>query len=500
MQGVEELGAWVEGGGRRIQRAVLMHGTSEYRQRAAQLMAQLLQDAGATGVAYGWTDQLNPGVLAPVHVVARSPIDEWRVWGIGGASRAIDHLGPFRWQLVLRGVPEAQLDQLRPRMAFIRGFLAEAAHRDVPAVHADGFRFVGLLDAFRVCGFHLEKRHKRSIQTAFRSAIERLPVGTHSAADQVVATLRDREPLQHALHTLGSSLDVQGAFRAAANVYLVAYELALHRCNGSAGIDAARGAGRAFRRDGNLGESLRWYELAARIAEFEQDWGRLALALDGAGNTHRHRGSFPKARDQYERAWTFAVLSRDPAAMGNVATSLAVVDRWAGDLEAASRWAWTAATKAPDADARSRAMISLGSILREGNDLNGAVAAYHVARRESADLGYRTLAADALAYCAALRGDSVAYERWRAEVRLTRIREPFIRAQIGYFRALSLSALGYPVRARRVLDAVERYARAHRLTQWEVNAGELVPAPQDPPMSTPDEVRQGLRALQVTSP
>lgn len=498
---IKRLQEWAEGRHRRIERAVLMHATSPYREAAARLLAKFLQESGASGVAFGWTDVLAPSLLSPVHVVTAHPGVIWSLDSLTSHSELIDTGRPYDWQLVFEGVSPRRMEQLLPSIEYIKGYFAEAAGRDIPRVldPDEVHPFVSLLDAFRFCGFAVTAKAAPAIQHRFRHDAQSLPESAQEAAEAVVDSLRVHEELQKRLLRLGSVLDIGGDFASAAAVHLIGYELALQRCDGMAGIDAARSAGRAFRRMGNLDDSLRWYRLATRLAEFEEAWDRLALALDGAGNTHRHAGSFPRARETYTRAWKYAKLSGDDTAIGNVSHSMALIERWAGDLAAASTYAWTALDHAQDSDTRARALIGLGSILREGNDLQHAVMAFCLAKTESKDPGYRAMATDALAYCAAIRGDRVGYARLRAEVREGRIREPFIRAQLGYFRARSLYALGRPRHARRMLEAVERYSRQWALAQWEVSAAELEPPPQDARMETPDEVRRGLRALQVAS-
>lgn len=491
---------------RRIERVVVMHGTSVYRGVAGRMLVDLLEATGASGAAFGWTDVLAPDLLAPVHVVARRPGLSWTIGGDSPDSDAIDHVetiddaDSLEWKLLLKGASRVRLERVASLLEYAKGYFTHARSREVPSVVDAESSFVALLDALRFCGFQVAEGRGHAIQTAFRDEVPRLPASVRGSAEDVVTALRQRGQLQAALLRLGSELDVAGSFADAAGVHLVGYELALQRGDGIAGLDAARSAGRAFRRLGDLGSSLRWYRLAARIAEVEGDRGRLALALDGAGNTHRHRGSFPRAREAYEEAWGHAVASGDGVAIGNVATSMVIVERWAGNLPAASIYALASLEHRQDPDARARALINLGSLLREGRDLENAELAFSLARHESIDLGYRALATDALAYCAALRGDAACYARWRAEVRDARIREPFLRAQIGYFRALALSALGRPRYARKLLDAVERYARSWGLAQWEIKAAETeLPLPQGSPMDTPDEVRQGLQALQVSS-
>jgi hypothetical protein len=105
------------------------------------------------------------------------------------------------------------------------------------------------------------------------------------------------------------------------------------------------------------------------------------------------------------------------------------------------------------------------------------------------------MALDALAYCAALSGDAAEYARRRPQARGT---APYVRAQIGYFRGAALQALGDD-RAERVLGAVERYARAHQLSEWEIKAARLRETPLPATtrvVQTPAVVSRGLRELE----
>jgi hypothetical protein len=105
------------------------------------------------------------------------------------------------------------------------------------------------------------------------------------------------------------------------------------------------------------------------------------------------------------------------------------------------------------------------------------------------------MALDALAYCAALAGDQRAYAELRPRPRGA---PPYLRAQIGYFRGASLRALG-DARAARVLAAVERFARACGLAEWEVKAAQLRESPLPAVarvMLTPTVVSRGLRELE----
>jgi hypothetical protein len=131
---------------------------------------------------------------------------------------------------------------------------------------------------------------------------------------------------------------------------------------------------------------------------------------------------------------------------------------------------------------------------------------YRLVWRSSEDAEVRVMAQDALAYCAALRGDAIEYERRRRAVRVSARRaSPYLRVQIGYFRGEALRALGN-ARAVRVLRAAERFARAHGLAEWVVRAGALAgqavtaPVPTKVTVRAPEEVRVGIEKMLAARP
>lgn len=498
---IEELAG---GRAKRLKRAVIMHGTSRYREESARLLAKIVQESGASGAAFGWTDDLGPDVLTPVHAVTAIPHVRWDVRLSRTLARLIDHDGKFSWRLMVRGCDEARLSRAGPLLSLAAGWFAHAGYRDSPKVHssvADGRcgRFIGLLDAYRFVSFKIGKASDLPFfQAVFRSEIDDLPDGAQEHAEAVVEALGQHDCLSGTLLDLGAALGMEGAIAEAASVHIIGYELALQRSDAATGIDAARSAGRAYRSLAEWDASSCWYGLARRIAEFEEDWPRLALALDGIGNTHRNRGSFPAARRCYEEAWRVAVMSGDPQALGNVSHSMMTVEREAGRLGSAAHYAWTAVQAQPDPAERANLLLNIGTLLREGGDLGSARCAYEVARAYSMDSVIRMMAADALAYCEALGGGD-GYRTWHEVARReSRGVAPYLRAQVGYFRGRSLLALGREADAARVLRAVARYARSFGLAEWEVKAAELATKPLPQPveaMDTPVELRQGLREL-----
>ncbi len=169
-------------------------------------------------------------------------------------------------------------------------------------------------------------------------------------------------------------------------------------------------------------------------------------------------------------------------------------ERKAGRLRVAAQFGWKAIHTQSDPREKAHLLLNVGTLLLEGGDVDAAERAYRVARAADGDRELRLMAQDALAYCAALRGDGGAYEKLRPRgVKVA----PYLRVQLGYFRGAALQTLG-DARARRVLRAVSRYAQVHGLAEWEIKASQRLERTLPPSVravETPDEVRQGLQEL-----
>ena len=494
------------GRARRLERAVIMHGTSRAREEGARLLSKIVQQSGAQGAAFGWTDELGPELLAPVHAVTAAPDVSWDTSLSPTLSMLIDRSDMFSWKLIVRGDDATRWDRIAALVSFTAGWFADAERRDCPDLHdamLDGpcTGFIALLDAYRSVGFRIGSAHNVPFfQGEFRSEITQLPTAVRPAAEAVVEAIADHHVLPTALLEFGAALDTCGALPEAVSVHVIGYELALLRCDANSGADAARWAGRAYRKLADWSEAFRWYGLARRIAEFEEDWGRLAIVLDGTGNTHRELGAFPAARACYEDAWSVALVSQDPVAIGNVGHSMMTVEREAGNLHEATRFGWTSITAQPDLELRSRLLIDFGTLLVELGDLEAARQAYVTSAAQTSDVDIVTLATDALAYIDALLGDWRNYEAHRRAARMSaRLASPHVRAQVGYYRGLSLLLSNRTSAASRVLEACERLARRAGLATWSVRAGELreaiarqEPPPSVQPRQAPIEVRRGL--------
>lgn len=500
--GISEITAGAQGSQRRIERAIVMHGTTRVRQEGVRILARIASATGAKGVAYGWTDGLAPRRLVPVHAVTRAPGVRWEVDLPGTSAPMLDREGSLTWRLMIRDADEAGLRRAAPEIATALGWYADSGLRDCPRLHADAAsgpcgRFLGLLDGYRLIGFDAGEIESSSIREELRDAARRVPEPALASALEVVDAFDDRGHLSSALLRLGSALDASGALAEAVSAHTIGYELALSRCDAGAGIDAARMAGRAHRRLTEWSEAFRWYALARRIAELEGDDRGLTLAIDGEGHTHRAQGDFPAARACYVEAWARSLDSGDPALVAAIGHSMMTVEREAGRLAEAARYGWMALQRQDEPEQRSNLLLNIGTLLRDAGDVPCAVDAYALARRTATARETRMMAADALAYCAALRADP-GYAYWRRVASLESRGAPtYLRAQIGYFRGASLQALGDHRRARRVLGAVERYATRAGLHEWQMKAAGLAerPLPQPEPAAAPVELQQGLREL-----
>lgn len=499
---------------RTIERAVIMHGTSRARLEAARTLARIVRESRGRGAAYGLTDTMASGRLAPVHTAAGGPCFKWSTALPRTFARRIDRAARG-WQLEVRGADAERLDALGPLLSLAADKLEAADLHDRPTIPAQGTlgeegRFLALLDAFRFVSFTLARPSDMlHVRVELEAATRSLPLAARGPAAAVADALHDLDRLSAALLAVDRVLEREGRLAPAAAGYVILYELALLRCDLAMGMDATHGAGRTFRKLTEWREALRWYELGLRLADHADDFLHATRVLDGLGNTHRERGAFPAARRCYRDASRLALVAGDPVEVGNVALGLMTVEREAGRLDAATKIGWRALRTQTDPRQRVNLLLNLGTLLRDGGALDLAEDAYrlvlHQAEGDAHDREVRLMAHDALAYCAALRGAATEYEERRAAVRSrSRGVSPYIRAQIGYFRGASLRALG-DQRAARVLRATERYARAHGLKEWEVRSGALAdkrvarPVPSVAALHAPEEVRSGIGALLATA-
>jgi tetratricopeptide (TPR) repeat protein len=481
---------------RSVQGAILMHGTSREREDAARLLAKVTLESGAVGTAFGLMSDHRRGRLAPTLAIAAVPDPGWDARLARTVVRVVAREEASYWCLMIRNVDAAGLARADGVLTSALGALGRSAdpgHRPRISLPSEGDSadFLAALDDYRRGGFGRASRvepHRRKLRA-------RLHDGARGTGGAIVRTLAHPPKLACALSDLGHDLEERNQLHEAAAAYAILYELALMERDAVGCADAARWAGRACRKAAQWSDALGWYALARRLAEHRGDYLRLVRALDGLGNTYRERGAFPKARRCYRDAWKVAQVAGSAVETANVALGLMTVEREAGRLDTAAAFGWTALGLQTDPAERANLLLNIGTLLREGGDLDTAECAYRVSRALGASADLRLLAADALAYCASLRGDARAYRRLRPRRAQT---PPYVRVQLGYFRGAALRALG-DERSGRVLAAVERYARAHGLSEWEMKAVALNESPLPHSrrvIETPPQVSRGLRELE----
>jgi hypothetical protein len=483
---------------RRVQVAILLHGTSRERERAARLLAKLTSESGAAGAALGLMSDHRRGRLAPAIAIAADKETAWDARLPDTSVRVLARAGSSFWCLMVRDANERGLARAERLLAAVPSALArigDPGHRPLVSLpgESDASAFLAALDAYRLAGFGRASRmepHRRELRGA-------LNAHSRGARAAIVRTLSQPAALASALSDLGHELEYENLLPEAAATYIILYELALAERFPVDCMDAARWAGRALRKAARWEEAAHWYQLSRRIAEHRGDFLRLVRVLDGLGNTFRERGAFPKARQCYRDAWKVAQVAGNPVETANVALGLMTVEREAGRLDSAAAFGWTALGLQSDPGERANLLLNIGTLLREGGDLDGAERAYRVSAALAATSDLKLLAADALAYCAALRGDDRAYRRLRPRAAHA---APYVRVQLGYFRGAAMRALG-DERSGRVLAVVERYARARGLREWEVKAALLRESPLPHTrrvIETPVHVARGLRELEST--
>jgi tetratricopeptide (TPR) repeat protein len=481
---------------RRVQGSILMHGTSQEREEAARLLAKLTLESGAAGAAFGLMSDPRGGRLAPTVAIAAVADPGWDARLARTVVRVVGRKEAPRWCLMIRNVEPAGLERADGVLRSLLVALARAGERGhrphipLPS-ESESAAFLTALDDYRLLGFGRASRlepHRRALRAT-------LDDGARGAGGAILRSLSDPPKMASALSDLGHDLEERGQLLEAAATYTILYELALMEQDAVGCIDAARWAGRACRKAARWSDAVGWYTLARRIAEHRGDFLRLVRVLDGLGNTFRERGAFPKARQCYRDAWKVAQVAGSAVETANVALGLMTVEREAGRLDTAAAFGWTALGLQTDPAERASLLLNIGTLLREGGDLDAAECAYRVSRVDGATAELKLLAADALAYCSALRGDARTYRRLRPRRAPA---PPYIRVQLGYFRGAALRALG-DERASRVLAAVERYARSHGLSEWEMKSAALRESPSPHArrvIETPPHVSRGLRELE----
>lgn len=321
----------------------------------------------------------------------------------------------------------------------------------------------------------------------------------------------DLESLNQGLLELGAAVEEQNHLHGASELYRTAYAIAVGTGNVAASIDAARFAGRAFRRLASWEEAHRWYGVARGIAEAASLDGLVVMILDGVANIHRDRGNLPAARATLKEARPFAERSGDDIAAATVHHGLMALEHVAGNLEVALVHGWQAVRKYHGERDRVQALASLAGVLIDADEFRAAEDAWAcVAHMTSGNDYFRIYAVDALSYLAARRGAAAEFARRAAEAdALGWESGPApAKAEILYYRGLSHGHLGQTEEARRWLTRAVAFCEEHRFSRTLFRAEEALrsldappeeaPAHRvapDTPAAAPQEVRLGLEEM-----
>lgn len=318
----------------------------------------------------------------------------------------------------------------------------------------------------------------------------------------------DLEALGHALLGLGSAVEEQNHLHGASELYRTAYAIAVGTGNVVASIDAARFAGRSFRRLAGWDEAHRWYGVAREIAQVAGLPDRVAMTLDGVANIHRDRGNHPAARAALTEARAFAEESGDATAIGRVYHGLLSLEQVAGNLELALMHGWKAVRTYPDERDRIEALASLGGVLLYAGEYRAAEDAWAcVEHLATGDDYIRLYAVDALGHLAANRGSPAEFARWaaKADAMGWESGPAPTKAEVLYYRGMSYAALGDSAAARRWLQRAVAFCEEHKFSRTLFRAEEALrsldapsaegPARPDVPAAAPQEVRVGLEEM-----
>ena len=253
--------------------------------------------------------------------------------------------------------------------------------------------------------------------------------------------------------------------------------------------------------------------MARGVAAESGSTRKLAVVLDGLGNTHRDRGNLPGAREILHEVMALGRKSGDRYAKAIAHHDLMTVEKLSGDLDDAVLHGWEAVQAYDSEEGSLRALFDLAGVLRESGELSAARDAYTVVARQVEGSEYYILALDALAYIAALEGEEGQYRELRAKLDDEGWEEvsPVYRAQILYYQGLSCRSLGWEAEAESWLRKALAFAEKHGLGKLifdaedalrqsptptaESDAGSLL---QDPAGEGILGVRKGLQELRKT--
>jgi tetratricopeptide (TPR) repeat protein len=316
----------------------------------------------------------------------------------------------------------------------------------------------------------------------------------------------DLATLGSALVTLGDSAERSDHHLGALDAYECGYALGAAIADATLAIESARRAGRVLRRRASWRDADRWYETAFEIASAAEDRASVARSLAGLGLVRRELGNLPAARELFVEALDVAETSDDAETLASIHHDLMGLEHLADDLDQALRHGWKAVNTYASEVGRTRCLAGLAGVLRDAGDCDAAQDAYTVVAHTSDEIYYRLYAYDGLAYIAALRGDRATFELQASRCdRLGWEDGPrSVKAEILYFRGISLQLLGNDGQARDWLERAVAFADEHNFNRILFKAEAALRALETDAVvvgpdttNTPPDVRAGLRAMRA---
>jgi tetratricopeptide (TPR) repeat protein len=325
----------------------------------------------------------------------------------------------------------------------------------------------------------------------------------------------DRRAFARAVLALGVHVEDLGHLAGAREFYRSAYEASMAVAADHEALEAARFAGRAWRRSSEWDRALGWYGVARSLAAAAGDLAREAMVLDGAAKVHKERGNLPRARQLLDEALNLALQSGDSQAIGTTYHDMGAVDAMASRLEDAIRLTWLAVRHYDSDQDRLSALALLGSILTEAGELRAAESAYAIVARRVRSIVYRLYALSGYAKVAGLRSDRAEFERRVSVLEAAGFEEGPAAFKAGSWmdRGEVYSRLRDPAEARRCYERAIELAEAHKLGQFLIQAEEAlrgidgleaIDASQDELLVTSsieiEEIREELDRMRDQSP
>ncbi|MFV2006471.1 MAG: tetratricopeptide repeat protein [Longimicrobiales bacterium] len=259
----------------------------------------------------------------------------------------------------------------------------------------------------------------------------------------------DRLELARAVLEHAESVEGQGHFNGARELFRVGYLIAASTWAHEEVIDAYRSLGRVSRRLAEWDDAFRWYACAKESAEAFGAVGRSALTLCGIANTHVEQGNLPLARECLEEALAIARSTNDSGTLGTVHHDVMSLELASKRYEAAAKHGWEAVRVAASEQARIRSLTTLAWVFLELGELTASEDAYTIVAERSEEFLFRVYALDGLACISARRGDVAAFnERLEVVDSLAWRQGPrFMVAELMLYRGKAYRLLGDSIEA-----------------------------------------------------